>query len=354
MNSALTAAAAFAEALAEVRASAEEFLAHARDVDEVYGVVRMAEGAVLAAFEGATPVPEIANEQLARRVIARLRRALTFRLAAEPVPPADALQLLAALERVRHRLEPTYASRFADSLSGRLGLELVVELAHDLRSPLTSILFLSEALLRERSGPVTPVQRHQLGLVYSAALGLSGVASDVLELVRSEDRLTDREVVPFSVRETVESVRDMALPMADSKRLELRVWMPPETRLRIGRPQAINRVLLNLVTNALKFTNEGTVDLAVRVPPDAGDMVEFSVKDTGRGIPPQVLATLFEPFRRRHAEGDYAFSGAGLGLTICRKLVEGMGSELKVETSDEAGTRFWFRVPLPVAEEQLL
>ena len=106
-------------------------------------------------------------------------------------------------------------------------------------------------------------------------------------------------------------------------------------------------MLLNLTTNALKFTNEGHV--RVTATPTTKGRVEFVVEDTGRGIPPHVVATLFDAFRRRHAPGDYAFSSAGLGLSICRKLIVAMGGELQVETELERGTRFRFELELPPA-----
>jgi signal transduction histidine kinase len=113
----------------------------------------------------------------------------------------------------------------------------------------------------------------------------------------------------------------------------------------VGHPGALNRVLLNLTTNALKFTSSGFVEISVRSV--APSRLEFSVRDTGRGIPPQVMSSLFDPFRRRDP-GDYAFSSAGLGLSICRKLVAAMGGTLGVETSDTNGTRFFFELELPV------
>ncbi|MGH7592959.1 MAG: ATP-binding protein, partial [Gemmatimonadales bacterium] len=112
-----------------------------------------------------------------------------------------------------------------------------------------------------------------------------------------------------------------------------------------GHPGAINRVLLNLTTNALKFSAEGHVE--VKVVEIGGDIVECSVRDTGRGVPAAAMPTLFEPFRRRQKPGDYAFSGSGLGLSICRKLVEAMGAELAVTTAPGEGTRFSFRLVLP-------
>jgi signal transduction histidine kinase len=107
-------------------------------------------------------------------------------------------------------------------------------------------------------------------------------------------------------------------------------------------------VLLNLTTNALKFTDEGFVEISTRAKGLVG--VEFSVRDTGHGITKEALANLYQPFRRsriRTARGGYLFSGTGLGLAMCRKLVEAMGSELKYESRADWGTRFYFELDLP-------
>jgi signal transduction histidine kinase len=143
-------------------------------------------------------------------------------------------------------------------------------------------------------------------------------------------------------------VRDIVQPIAEEKSLTVRLSLP-ESDFRIGHPVALSRVLLNLTTNALKFTAEGFVEVTARET--EARAVEFSVRDTGRGIPPQSMATLYEPFRRRQKPGEYAFSGSGLGLSICRKLVEAMGSTLEVETAPGYGTRFYFILDLPLAGE---
>jgi signal transduction histidine kinase len=150
--------------------------------------------------------------------------------------------------------------------------------------------------------------------------------------------------MPFSISDIIEAVRDIVRPIAEEKGLEVRVVLP-QRPFRVGHPVAFNRILLNLTTNALKFTDEGHVELAAVEGP--GDEVEFSVRDTGRGIPPQALELLFEPFRRRQRDREYAFSGSGLGLSICRKFVEAMGSDLRVETGQGQGTRFSFTLGLP-------
>ena len=234
----------------------------------------------------------------------------------------------------------------AACLSSPGGLELVVEMAHDLRSPLTSILFLAEALQRGQSGPVTDAQRRALGLVYSAALSLCGAASDVLELAQGGNRLVDRRPEPFSVSEVFASVRDMILPLAEEKQLEVRLVHPVPER-RIGHPRALSRVLLNLATNAVKFTDAGSVEIAAR--PLDRNRLEFSVCDTGSGYDTSALQTLYQPFRKSPTDLRHHFSSAGLGLTICRKLVKAMGAELEVESVPGHGTRFFFVSALPSA-----
>lgn len=284
---------------------------------------------------------------LARRLIELIRRHLVEELQAAPT--AGALAFLSAVERVHEFVEPDWAGHFADRLSGPDGMELVVEVAHDLRSPLTSILFLAETLQRARSGPINQIQERQLGLIYSAAFGLSSMASDVIELARGGDRLVDLDPTPFSILDILESVRDIVQPIAEEKGLEVRLtW--PQLDFRIGHPVALSRVLLNLTTNALKFTSEGFVEVEV----EAGDRdeVHFSVRDTGRGIPSEARIMMFEPFRRRRGQSDYAFSGSGLGLSICRKLVEAMGASMQVETGPDRGTRFFFSLHLPPASLQ--
>lgn len=340
---------ALREAVFQAQTEWERAAEHATGFEEVTAYLAHLGAAVRRVAVGDEPdLRSLPHHALSRRLLGLIRTAFLER--AQRIPPpveaAQLLRMLSAIERVGQGLEAEWSQHFADRLSGPDGLELVVEVAHDLRSPLTSILFLAETLQRARSGPVNPVQERQLGLIYSAAFGLSSVASDVIELARGGDRLVDLDPIPFSVTDILESVRDIVQPIAEEKSLEIRVTTPP-TDFRIGHPVALSRVLLNLTTNALKFTAEGFVEVTAR---QLGPReVEFAVRDTGRGIPPQSMATLFEPFRRRQKPGEYTFSGSGLGLSICRKLVEAMGASLQVETSAGTGTRFYFVLDLPPA-----
>jgi len=307
------------------------------------------QAAISQAAAGETPSLERAAPAVpVQKVLNLLRASLVAELSSvrESVPAGDIISLMSAIEDVQLALDRDEAHRFASRLSGAGGLELIVEVAHDLRSPLASILFLAETLRKAQSGVVNPVQERQLGLIYSAAFGLSAMASDVIELARGGDRLVDTALVPFSVADLMRSVRDIVLPMAEEKGLTVRLTTP-DADFRLGHPGALNRVLLNLTTNALKFTSEGHVELTAKQL--SRTRLAFSVQDTGRGIPPEVMSCLFETFRRRRNAGEYTFSSAGLGLSICRKLVAAMGGALQVDTGAAAGTRFSFELDLAIA-----
>jgi signal transduction histidine kinase len=276
-----------------------------------------------------------------------LDQATAQHAAGEPsADPRALLGVLAACERLEAAARQDVARVVVEQLSGARALELLVEVAHDMRSPLGSILFLVEQLRAEQGGPVTAAQERQLGLVYGAAFGLTALVGDVMELARGGDRLAAGEPSPVSLAQLLEAVRGIVLPIAEEKGLTLAVG-PAPAGARLGHGPAVQRVLLNLVTNALKFTPAGRVELRADDLP--GGRVRFTIVDTGRGIPPRVLAHLFQTFRARPEAHDFAFSSAGLGLAICQKLVRAMGGELLVDSEVGRGTRFEFTLALPYA-----
>lgn len=292
----------------------------------------------------------LSQPTVARRLLDDLRRELIERWRERELIASETastqIGILAAIEHVQEILTgPESPGSFLD-LSGASAMDLVAEIAHDLRSPLTAILTLAEAMRRGQSGRVNDVQRRQLGLVYSAALALSTTASDVMELANDGDFLSE-ERSRLAISEIFESVRDIVLPMAEEKGLEVRL-QPRGADRRLGHGLALSRVLLNLTTNALKFTSEGHVEIAAN--PREGVTVEFSVRDTGRGITPDGFNKLYQPFRQDPGYDGYCFSGTGLGLVICRRLVAAMGGSLHVETRPDWGTRFYFALDLPPAD----
>ena len=218
--------------------------------------------------------------------------------------------------------------------------DLLLGLTHDIRSPLSSMLVLVERLRSGRSGPVTPLQERQLSLVYSAAFGLSAFADDVLELSRGTTRLVGDAPVAFSIGETLRSVRALVQPIAEEKGLLLRCSALSDER-RLGHPAALQRVILNLVTNALKFTDSGVVDMSASS--DGPSVVTFTISDSGSGIP--------APLRDRFVNGAFDVRGdvssAGLGLRLCAQLVGQMHSTLRYVERAPCGSTFSFALSLP-------
>ena len=220
--------------------------------------------------------------------------------------------------------------------------ELLLGLTHDIRSPLTSILVLVEQLRNGRSGPVTPLQERQLGLVYTAAFGLSAFAEDVLDLARDGSRLVDGHPQVLSIHGVFRRVRELLQPMAEEKGLTLRYSAPLDDR-RIGHEAAIERVVLNLATNALKFTNSGVVALTATYVGDTG--VLFEVSDTGTGMPIE----LRDRIGKTSWETGSALNSAGLGLGLCAQLVARMQGAMHFTERTPCGSIVSFSLSLPRA-----
>ena len=258
----------------------------------------------------------------------------------------EMLRFLHAFQRVRDEVVPRRAEHSGFSWTVPESADLVVEFAHDLRSPLTSIIFLTESLQRGQGGAISDLQKRQLGIIYSAALSMVTMASDVIELTRGGTSLIERDPSRFSVAELFESIRDMLNPIAEEKGVELRMTLP-EVDQRLGHPVALSRILLNVVSNALRFTDVGFVEVAARATGTSS--ITFSVRDTGPGIDEEAESHLFEPLRRNANNNRFGFSGSGLGLAISRRLVTSLGGELEYVTSRGSGTIFYFQIDLPPA-----
>ena len=270
-----------------------------------------------------------------------------WRSSSDPSGEEDSRALLTlvwAIEDYRARLWPGGHEDLASRLRDPDALELVVGVAHDLRSPLNSILFLSEVLRSGQSGSVTPHQQSQLGLIYGATMGMVSVVNDVMELARNREGTAKEEPHPFSIGKVFDSVDGMVRPIAEAKGIHLDFSLPDYGRC-VGLSGALGRALLNLTTNALKFTEVGGVTVVARRVDRS--QVEFSVRDTGRGMTPERQERLFQVFQPSTARSGHFFAQAGLGLSIVRRLVRSMGSELTVESELGKGTVFVFQIELP-------
>lgn len=255
----------------------------------------------------------------------------------------EVVRTLIKLDEAEEAWRRTDRGKFISRLTGADCADAVVAIAHDIRSPLGSILLLVDSLRRaERTSP-NPVRERQLGLIYGAAFGLSTTVSNLIAAARG-DGLVQGNPAPFSVSEVMHSVSDIVQPMCEEKGIPLGMEFADHDA-RIGYASAIQQALLNLTSNALRYTDAGSV--AMGCSEVAGDRVEFWVEDTGPGIPDEVLERLCYGFPPEGVK--LRFSSAGLGLAIVRTLVEAMGSSLQVDSGAE-GTRFSFILSLPILQ----
>jgi signal transduction histidine kinase len=285
---------------------------------------------------------------LRRRLLERLRGDFIreiARSAPDPVRAQAGLDRLIRFEEVAEALEPDWENRMSVALSGPEARDLLAEVGHDLRSPLTSVLFLSDALRTGQSGEVNAHQGKQLALIYSASLTMLAMVNDFIELGTRGRKAGDRRPEGFLVEDVIEPVCRTVQPMAEERGLDLRVEWEEGVGFRRGHPIPLSRVLLNLLTNAVKYSDEGEVSL--RIGTVGEDRVRFSVEDTGPGLPEGDPEGIFRPFVPAVDQGGYRFSSSGLGLTIVRKLLKGMDSELEVYSRPGKGSRFSFVLDLP-------
>jgi signal transduction histidine kinase len=300
--------------------------------------------------------PPLTVEELTkdRPLVRRLLRALWLEVLrdSESVDGSGSaegfLAVLRDLEAVRRLSLPKEAHEFSSRLTDPDGFELLVEVAHDLRSPLTSITFMAETLRAGFSGELSDLQKDQLGLIWSAAFGMMTVFSDLMDLAKERANMFEDAPGPFSVSGVFEELRQMVEPMVVVKGIEFRMKPPLHERV-TGYRMALFRVLLNLTTNAIKFTEEGFVEVSAKTLDR--DLVEFSVRDTGRAITEEAQETLFEPFKKARDRRGYFFSGSGLGLSIARRYLRAMGSDLLFETRPGWGTRFHFELQLSTTDD---
>lgn len=219
--------------------------------------------------------------------------------------------------------------------------DLMANISHDIRTPLSGVIGLTRLALKTE---VTPVQREYLETVGASAESVVTLLNDMLDLSRMEAGALEFNPKPTDLWDLLYTSLGPFQPQALSRGLELVLALDPELPLSVTvDPTRLSQVLTNLLSNAVKFTHQGSVVL--RAESVAGG-VEFSVIDTGIGIDPDKQEAIFDPFQQAHVGISGEYGGTGLGLAICRRLVAGMGGELKLESSPGKGSRFEFTLNL--------
>lgn len=266
--------------------------------------------------------------------------------------PADVVRVLAALERISAQLKPDWEHELQAGLMGPGAEDLLAEIGHDLRSPLTSVLFLSEALRNGQSGPINKVQSRQLALIYSAGFTMMTVVNNFVELSRTGADAGPPALATMSVNEVMESLRESLQPMAEDRGIHLEMdFLEGGDRVE-GHPVFLYRILLNLASNGIRYSDEGDT-VRVSAAHVSTSELSFAVTDTGPGIAPEKQAHIFRAFEPSADRRGVRFSGTGLGLTIVRKLLRELrGSELRCESEPGEGTRFQFELPFRATSDR--
>jgi signal transduction histidine kinase/CheY-like chemotaxis protein/HPt (histidine-containing phosphotransfer) domain-containing protein len=273
---------------------------------------------------------------------------------------ADAQALQQANEtleaRVEQRTAQLAASREEALAAARAKAAFLATMSHEIRTPLNGVVGMS-TLLAETA--LDAEQRDYLQTIRLSSDQLLAVINDILDFSKIESGKLELEVEPVSVRGAVEEACDIAAPRAREKGLELIIDIPETGPAAVpaaieGDVTRLRQVLINLINNAVKFTSAGEVAVHARMlSSDDGQsrcVLEFRVTDSGIGIPPGRVDSLFEAFTQVDASTTRKYGGTGLGLAICKRLVDLMGGQIGVESEPGRGSTFWFTIAAPVTE----
>ncbi len=236
-------------------------------------------------------------------------------------------------------------TRKAAESANRAKGEFLSNMSHEIRTPMNAVLGLAQVL---EKGALSPDQREMVQQIRSAGHSLLGILNDILDFSKIEAGQLRIETHPFALPALLKQLDNLLGCTARGKGLTLRIAAPSEvTGSLLGDDLRLGQILINLVGNAIKFTEQGEVEISV-VPVEltgATTRLRFKVRDTGVGIAPEILTTLFQPFTQADDSITRRFGGTGLGLSICKRLVELMGGSIGVESREGVGSCFWFDIP---------
>ncbi|EMO89981.1 ATP-binding protein [Leptospira noguchii] len=226
----------------------------------------------------------------------------------------------------------------------------ISNISHEIRTPMTGILGITELLLNT---PLNSDQKDSLELIQRSGNNLLKIVNHLLDFSKADTGKIELESIPFSMQQLLNDLVSLLRTEIIKNKNELNILIPPNfPKLLKGDPVRIGQILTNLVSNATKFTKEGTVEVGFHILEKTNTKFSFRtwVLDTGIGIPPTKFNSVFEPFVQSDKSITRHFGGTGLGLSITKKLIELMGGKIYVESQPGIGTKFWFELKLEVPE----
>jgi ABC-type amino acid transport substrate-binding protein/nitrogen-specific signal transduction histidine kinase len=232
--------------------------------------------------------------------------------------------------------------------ANRMKSAFLASMSHELRTPLNSIIGFTGIMINELAGPLNLEQKKQMKMVKGSAHHLLNLINDVLDISKIEAGELEVSRATFSMRDVVNQVAESLLPLAEQKGLSLSVNIAPELDLLVSDERRVRQVLINLLNNAIKFTEKGAVTITCLT---SDSRVEVAITDSGIGIKDEDIGKLFKSFQQLDTGISRRYEGTGLGLSVCKRILDMLGGDIRVKSQYRKGSTFTFTLPLNPEEK---